>query len=114
MLVSQLTEVLSPQEDAETVQEAVSILNNERDAFHHAEESLCGLAKGFQWYLSLIIDLQAEADEQESALELSRVIEEQREQLEQLKKERDASKQRLENGRRDILYVLVIAIYLQN
>ena len=27
MLVSQLTEVLSPQEDAETVQEAVSILN---------------------------------------------------------------------------------------
>ncbi|KAK8800158.1 hypothetical protein WA171_004793 [Blastocystis sp. BT1] len=93
MLVSQLTEVLSPQEDAETVQEAVSILNNERDAFHHAEESLCGLAK----------DLQAEADEQESAVELSRVIEEQREQLEQLKKERDASKQRLENGRRDIL-----------
>ena len=48
MLVSQLTEVLSPQEDAETIQEAVSLLNNERDAFHHAEESLCGLAKGFQ------------------------------------------------------------------
>ena len=52
--------------------------------------------------------MQAEADEQESAVELSRVIEEQREQLEQLKKERDASKQRLENGRRDILYVLVL------
>ena len=61
----------------------------------------------------MIIDLQAEADEQESAVELSRVIEEQRDQLEQLKKERDASKQRLENGRRDILYVLDIVVNLQ-
>ena len=103
MLVSQLTEVLSPQEDAETVQEAITILNNERDAFHHAEESLCGLAKGFHWILSFDIDLQAEADEQENAVELSRVIDEQREQLEQLRKERDASKQRLESGRQDIL-----------
>lgn len=46
LLVSQLTEVLSTQTDAESVQEAVSKLNTEREAFHHKEESLCSLAKG--------------------------------------------------------------------
>ena len=61
----------------------------------------------------MILDLQAEADEQESAVELSKVIEEQREQLEHLKKERDASKQRLENGRRDLLYNLGVSIHFK-
>lgn len=41
-------------------------------------------------------------DEQQNAAELSRVIEEQCEQLEQLKKERDAAKQRLESAKNDI------------
>lgn len=46
MLVSQITDVLSPQDDAETVQEAMSLLNNERESFRHAEESLRDLEKG--------------------------------------------------------------------
>ncbi len=46
MLVSQITDVLSPQDDAETVQEAMSLLNNELESFRHAEESLRDLEKG--------------------------------------------------------------------
>lgn len=45
-------------------------------------------------------------DEQQNAAELSRVIEEQCEQLEQLKKERDVAKQRLESAKNDIQYML--------
>lgn len=46
MLVSQITDVLSPQDDAETVQEAMGLLNTERESFRHAEESLRDLEKG--------------------------------------------------------------------
>lgn len=46
LLVSQLTEMLDPQEDAEYVQEGLSTLKSNRELFHHAEETLRGLAKG--------------------------------------------------------------------
>lgn len=45
---------------------------------------------------------------------MSRVIDEQREQLEQLRKERDASKQRLESGRQDILYFFVCLVIFRS
>ena len=50
--------------------------------------------------------MQAEVQEQETAVELSRVIEEQCEQLEQLKKERDLAKERLEQAKQDIQYFI--------
>ena len=46
-------------------------------------------------------------NEQENAAELSRVIEEQHEQLEQLKKERDEVRERLEASRRDVTFALI-------
>ena len=52
------------------------------------------------------VDLQAEVQEQETAVELSRVIEEQCEQLEQLKKERDLAKERLLQAKHDIQYFI--------
>ena len=49
-------------------------------------------------------DLQAEVNEQENAAELSHVIEEQHEQLDQLRKERDDVREKLEASRRDVTF----------
>lgn len=54
LLVSQLMDVYDPHEDTETIQEAFSTLNAERDVFRHSEETLRGLAKGIV-YICIII-----------------------------------------------------------
>ena len=46
LIISDLSGLLNTQLDIETVQEANSKFNIEREAFHHEEESLRGLAAG--------------------------------------------------------------------
>ena len=47
-------------------------------------------------------DLQNEADEQEGSMELSHVIEEQKQQVDELVKEKEAARLRLEQVKQDI------------
>ena len=105
LLISQLMEVMNPHNDAENIQEVVTTLNNERSVFSHSEDTLRTLVKGEDRLLSCILELQAEVDEQESSMELSRVIEEQRQQVNDLIREKEKARLQLEQIQQDIRYV---------
>ena len=54
--------------------------------------------------------MQNEADEQEGSVELSHVIEEQKQQLDELMKEKEAARVHLEQVKQDITWIFVKCI----
>ena len=57
--------------------------------------------------------MQNEADEQEGSVELSHVIEEQKQQLDELMKEKEAARVRLEQVKQDIKWLFVNGVTVQ-